>query len=581
MAINYVKKEWENRETEYPDYRQLNPVNVDGTPNLFQVNKFEGAVIQEGDRFEKGTMDDLEERISKAFVDANDQDAALQISVQQAAADAAQAKVDASDAQDAAESAQQAVVDVAESVANLDATVVKSVDGAYPSNGNVSLKHASDDEYGIATGSADISFTDGRGTVRRSDTTEGLISTQLSGTLNDLNTLYGLGSSHLYWAGPGNTVSNKPSEIGTSGFGVYVQRISDGHSIQVLYASEHDEFSGLWTREWNGVSWSAWTNKLNELYEGGEEVIEVTNFVSDPNTWGFSTALTGAFIFKIWFQGTATNRPTGWGSVGGSGAYFRQDSTGSGTLIITRTASAAAGNAVELAFKSWNNTGAYWTPWRIFGSNLGGSINLFDATYTKTVTAAANTLSLLSNNYALLYNATSTTNKVFGPEQTASAQIDLGNSSMRWRNMRASGDIYADTSMTLGGQTITKWPMLTRKSFTDLSIPYNGLRGFSGNANADPDGDSTTQFRISTLDGYIMQVMVTYDQSTNNNGETQVVIPVVPFNEANRLRDYTGYYAGYWTDSSNTKWWILWVNNNQAAGINIIAVDIIYFPGTL
>lgn len=62
MAFN--KKTWLQRIVEYPSRRRLNET---GTQSTYDVSRAEGDVIQEGDGFTVKNMNDLEERISRAF----------------------------------------------------------------------------------------------------------------------------------------------------------------------------------------------------------------------------------------------------------------------------------------------------------------------------------------------------------------------------------------------------------------------------------------------------------------------------------------------------------------------------------
>lgn len=60
----YNKKTWLQRIVEYPSRRRLNET---GTQSTYDVSRAEGDVIQEGDGFTVKNMNDLEERISRAF----------------------------------------------------------------------------------------------------------------------------------------------------------------------------------------------------------------------------------------------------------------------------------------------------------------------------------------------------------------------------------------------------------------------------------------------------------------------------------------------------------------------------------
>lgn len=64
MSI-FEKKSWTNRLTEYPKRRRL--TEVEGQPNVFDVDREEGTISDEGDAFNSTNMNGLEDRIETAF----------------------------------------------------------------------------------------------------------------------------------------------------------------------------------------------------------------------------------------------------------------------------------------------------------------------------------------------------------------------------------------------------------------------------------------------------------------------------------------------------------------------------------
>ena len=64
MSI-FEKKTWTDRITQYPKRRRLN--EVEGQPNIFDVDREEGIIISEGDAFNSTNMNSLENRIEVAF----------------------------------------------------------------------------------------------------------------------------------------------------------------------------------------------------------------------------------------------------------------------------------------------------------------------------------------------------------------------------------------------------------------------------------------------------------------------------------------------------------------------------------
>lgn len=68
----FVKKDWANRISEYPNRRMLSIVEMasaleTGTEIIVDVTRNEGEVSAEGDAFDETNMNDLEERISAGF----------------------------------------------------------------------------------------------------------------------------------------------------------------------------------------------------------------------------------------------------------------------------------------------------------------------------------------------------------------------------------------------------------------------------------------------------------------------------------------------------------------------------------
>lgn len=68
--MGYAKKLWKQRLSEYPTRRRL--VHTDGSAEIVDVERREGTVSQEGDAFSEENMNDLENRIAKAFEEAFD-----------------------------------------------------------------------------------------------------------------------------------------------------------------------------------------------------------------------------------------------------------------------------------------------------------------------------------------------------------------------------------------------------------------------------------------------------------------------------------------------------------------------------
>lgn len=64
MSI-FTKGNWENRNVQYPKRRRL--TEVEGQPNIYDVDREEGTIISEGSAFSAENMNGLENRIETAF----------------------------------------------------------------------------------------------------------------------------------------------------------------------------------------------------------------------------------------------------------------------------------------------------------------------------------------------------------------------------------------------------------------------------------------------------------------------------------------------------------------------------------
>lgn len=71
MANKYEKKEWEDRQSQYPSRRKLIPTTAE---NIYDVERAEGDVTVPGNAFDAQNMNDFEDRVYDAFgkLDATD-----------------------------------------------------------------------------------------------------------------------------------------------------------------------------------------------------------------------------------------------------------------------------------------------------------------------------------------------------------------------------------------------------------------------------------------------------------------------------------------------------------------------------
>lgn len=392
------------------------------------------------------------------------------------------------------------------------------------------INRANGEVYGVVQSSDDISFVAGVGTVEHSvladnaSSADGLTELQIGvdagAESTDLNTYYGLEKASILWAGAGNSVANKPD--GVDAFFVIPVRAAAGHTVQLLYASESGTYSGAWSREWDATSWSEWRNLLRNI-EQTITPVQVTNFATNPNTWGIPGGLSSSDSFKVWGNTSASGFPAGWGSAAGSGIFSRQLADGTGALTIFRQATSPAGNSVEFAWKGWAESSSFWSNWHTIGNDIGSSSLPFINGYftgtvqTQYVVGTDDVLYLKPSNTSdiigtLQLDTFSSSVPVFGPDSAMFNPVDLGGSQTYWRNGNFSGTIMANTvnasivTSSIATQTglnlaISSSNNITFSSGTTNNVFFNGSGIFpaaarSGNFDL---GSSTNLFR----DAYI------------------------------------------------------------------------------
>lgn len=351
---------------------------------------------------------------------------------------------------------------------------------------------------GIVRSSADISFTAGSGVVNHAaeadlaEAAKGLVSTQLGSSdapSTDLNTYYGLEHDALFWAGAGNTVTNKPASV--DAFGVFVQRVADGRSAQILYASGSEEYSGLWTREYNGT-WGAWRAPLADLNARNNST-EITDLTTDPSTWpvprpaGGIAATTRGVPYAVRGPVETVGIPESFANTWAGSLTFTSggvDGTYPATLIIHRSQSSSVGNSIQTAVKYFTSDGA-WTAWRTFGNDLGSAANPFNTVYTDNVVQPDSSKDLVLQGRGGISLAPSNTSSVvsvkgaFRPALATGGSVDLGTANTRWRGVYGlSGDFTGNVTAA----TPTAANHLATKAYVDSAAGGGGGGGKRYNA---------------------------------------------------------------------------------------------------
>ena len=60
MAIKFEKREWFNRQSQFPSRRRL--TEVPGIENVYEIDRAEGDIAETGNAFDADNMNDLEDR---------------------------------------------------------------------------------------------------------------------------------------------------------------------------------------------------------------------------------------------------------------------------------------------------------------------------------------------------------------------------------------------------------------------------------------------------------------------------------------------------------------------------------------
>lgn len=81
MAINYQKKTWIDRLSEFPSRRNIKDIQTQEVKTV-EVSRAEGEVQVEGDSFDSVTMNLFEERIAAAFTETQAEIDALKAELQ-------------------------------------------------------------------------------------------------------------------------------------------------------------------------------------------------------------------------------------------------------------------------------------------------------------------------------------------------------------------------------------------------------------------------------------------------------------------------------------------------------------------
>lgn len=138
-----------------------------------------------------------------------------------------------------------------------------------------------------------------------------------------------------YYAGGGNTVSNKPS--GVEYFGMWMMHTASGVFTQILY----DNSGKIWTRSYSSSSWSTWT----ALVRTTDTIAKATNATNATNATKATQDSAGQTINTTYVKSvTASGRTVTVTKGNGTTSQFTtQDTTYSSMKGATSSAAGASG----------------------------------------------------------------------------------------------------------------------------------------------------------------------------------------------------------------------------------------------
>lgn len=172
-------------------------------------------------------------------------------------------------------------------------------------------------------------------------------SNQLSAqNLNDVKT------PGFYFATGGNSVANKPGEVGA--FGLIIMKSSGSYIEQILI--EGDTHKGkIWQRQFNGSAWGTWTYVYSQLFKPSKSDIGLSS-VENKSSATIRGEITKENVTKaLGYTPPTTNTTYGVGNASTAGITKLYGGTGQATdgsmtqAAITSALSAASGTKVVIS----------------------------------------------------------------------------------------------------------------------------------------------------------------------------------------------------------------------------------------
>lgn len=172
-------------------------------------------------------------------------------------------------------------------------------------------------------------------------------SNQLSAqNLNDVKT------PGFYFSTGGNTVTNKPGEVGA--FGLIVMKSSGSYIEQILI--EGDIHKGkIWQRQFGGTAWNSWTYVYSQLFKPSKSDVGLSS-VENKSSATIRGEITKENVTKaLGYTPPTTNTTYGTGNASTAGITKLYGSTGQATdgsmtqAAITSALSGASGTKVVIS----------------------------------------------------------------------------------------------------------------------------------------------------------------------------------------------------------------------------------------
>ena len=403
------------------------------------------------------------------------------------------------------------------------------------SDGGVALRATGDKNGNDITTTYQPKLTPGsnititNNTIAATDTTYSVATTSVAGLMSpgdktkadnidrlltneNLNNLLSTGT---YYAGGGNTVSNKPT--GVDAFGLKVFRTASGFWTQELIEGNTTP-GARWTRQQSNNTWSSWTKMLwtdttytsKAAASGGTDVSLVTT--GEKYTWNSKTSNTGTVTsVAVKMNNTTKGTVTTSGTIDlGTVITSHQDISGKQDKLTTQTAYTSKGSATKVPQITTNTLGQVTGITEVTISQPtvnngtltiqknGTNVQTFSANQSGNATANITVPTKVSD----LNNDSNFTSKTYVDNAVAA---NRGAENPIATILAYAGSEAPDGYLLCRGQAVSR---------TTYSLLFNAIGTQYGS------GDGSTTFNIPDLQGKVIAGLDIVDEDFNVLGKT-------------------------------------------------------------